>query len=289
MNKFIVLLFTTLVFSACGPASILSTPTPHPSSSYSPVPSTNLQGSGAVNLPSTNQALADRTLPVPKGSFYLPILMYHQIKNPLKPNPYIVAPAMFDQQMHWLQQNGYHTIHYDDFYQVLVNHHTFDPKSVVITFDDGFRNQYDNAFPILKKYGMTGIFFVYTNTIDTKGGMTWIMLADLLKNNMEIGSHTVSHADLAKLSVSQVNFELSYSKKLLESKLATPINYFAYPGGSYNALTVNTLKNLGYISATTTNHDVFHPLNENPYLVRRIHIDNDMDSFVKFVTGVKKS
>jgi len=284
MKKFLLITLSLFLIAGCQQSNIQNQPANSPISTQ-----TQQQNNVADTIQIPTQSQEKDPINVPTGTFYLPILMYHQIKNDNKQSPYIVSPAIFEEQLSWLKENGYHSIRYDEFYKILQGEERPPEKGVVITFDDGFRNQYENAFPLLKKYGMTGIFFIYTKAVGTRGGMTWDMLRDLLKNNMEIGSHTVTHPDLDRLTAFQVDYELTQSKKLLEKNLSIPIHYFAYPGGSYKLTVVKEVKKAGYLSAVTTVHNVFHPNNENPFLVRRIHIDNDMVSFVLFVTGQKRN
>lgn len=220
-------------------------------------------------------------------ALHVPILMYHHIVKRKKQEPYSVSPEVFDQQMNWLKQNGYQVITYADFYQAMSKKKVLPAKAVVITFDDGNVDQYSAALPILKKYHYSALFYIVTNFIGHRRWMNLNMLRDLVANNMEIGGHTVSHADLAKLSPEAQWRELSVSKKILEKNLKIPINFFAYPGGAHSTSTVALLQKAGYLSAVTTHHNTYHLPNENLYLVSRIHIDDDLTSFTQFVKGTR--
>lgn len=221
-------------------------------------------------------------------ALHVPILMYHHIVKRLKHDPYSVSPDVFDQQMNWLKQNDYQVITYADFYQAMLKHKVLPKKSVVITFDDGDVDQYSAAWPILKKYHYSALFYITTNFIGHRQWMNWDMLKELsAAGNMEIGAHTMSHPNLSKLSSEKQWRELVVSKNILEKNLKTKINFFAYPGGAHNTSTIALLKKAGYLSAVTTRHDVFHLPNENLYLVSRIHIDDDLASFAQFVEGVR--
>ncbi len=228
-----------------------------------------------------NAAVAQNT-----ARFYVPILMYHHIAVPKHPNPYFVAPEIFDQQMKWLVDNGYHNVSYEMFYQAMIGRAHLPPKPFVLTFDDGDRDQYENAFPILKKYGYSAMFYIVTRYTASPAYMSWDMLHTLVHNGMEIGAHTLSHPNLARLPLSAARYELEKSKAVLEYKLGIPIYYMAYPGGAYSRAVVQAVFQAGYRSAVTVRHSVYHVHNENLFLVPRIHIDSDMASFARYVQGV---
>ncbi len=222
-----------------------------------------------------------------KKYFTVPILMYHHIAKRQIHDPYSVSPDVFDQQMNWLKMNNYQVITYADFNIAMINKKLLPPKSVVISFDDGDVDQYSAALPILKKYNYSAIFFITTNYIGHKQWMDWKMLKELVVNKMEIGGHTKSHPNLAKLSSESQKRELVNSKAVLEKNLNIKIDYFAFPGGAYSSTTVRLLKESGYMSAVTTRHGVKHEFGENLFLVSRIHIDDDLASFTQFVKGAR--
>ena len=220
-------------------------------------------------------------------SFYAPILTYHHINPDLKPTPYNVTPKVFAEQMDWLADNDYHVISYDDFYHATLGAAALPENPVVITFDDGYRDQYEYAVPILKSHNYSAMFYIYTHFTKAADGMNWDMLRDLVKSGMEIGGHTASHAFLPALQGKWLEYELAGSKQTLEEHLGVPIQYFAYPGGSYTQATIEALKQYGYSSAVTVLHDVIHSYYENSFTVPRIHIDNDVTSFVSSIRGEK--
>lgn len=219
------------------------------------------------------------------STWSVPILMYHHIADRKVHDPYSVSPKVFDQQMAWLKKNDYNVISYSSFYLAMALNKPLTGKNVVITFDDGDVDQYNKAYPILKKYGFSAMFYIITGYVDHKGYMTWDMIKDLEKSGMQIGGHTVNHKNLAMLDAASIQKEVVNSKKILETKLKNKIKYFAYPGGSYGASAVAELKKAGYLSAVTTKHNTVHRLDENLFLVSRIHIDDDIISFAQFVEG----
>ncbi len=181
----------------------------------------------------------------------IPILMYHSIStNPQ--NNLCVSEEQFNAEMEWLHSQNYYTLSMDEYCEALLNGASIPEKSVLITFDDGYLDNYKAGWPILKKYDFVGTFFIITSTVDTSSGMTMDQLKELVKGGNSIGSHTVNHHDLAKLSDAQQEKELSESKKFLEDKLGVSVKSICYPSGKYNESTKRILPTLGYKVAVTT-------------------------------------
>jgi len=132
-------------------------------------------------------------------------------------------------------------------------------KPVVLTFDDGYRDFYDQAWPVLKQFGLKAASAVITNFVD-KGDrgdtqyMTWNMVKELDKTGMvEIVSHTMSHPNLSRTAPAQRWLELSKSKEIIEQQIGHPCTAFVYPSGKYDSATVSDAKRAGYQIAFTTN------------------------------------
>lgn len=225
-----------------------------------------------------------------EGLIYAPVLMYHHIAPKTNQSPYYVSPDIFAQQMAWLHDNGYHVISYEEFYNGVYGDQLLPEKPVVLTFDDGDRDQYLNAVPVMKKYGYTGTFYIITNDVGAGNGfVTWDMLKEMVKDGMDIEDHTVHHPNLAALDETQTEMELGKSKTVLENKLGITVKHLAYPGGAFSKLTIEVAKKLGYLSAVTVNHTQYHSKDLSPYKIGRMHIDSDMESFVGFVTGRREN
>jgi peptidoglycan/xylan/chitin deacetylase (PgdA/CDA1 family) len=173
--------------------------------------------------------------------FRLPILMYHSIS--VDPQtavcPYYrthTHPDVFGRQLRLLAAEGYKTIKLADVIHWLAGGPTPPPKSVVITFDDGFSDFYLHAFPSLQELGFTATVFVPTGFIadprrrwEDAEFLTWAEIRQMRKAGIEFGSHTVNHAELVKLPLPEVERELVQSKAELEQQLAEPALNFAYP------------------------------------------------------------
>jgi peptidoglycan/xylan/chitin deacetylase (PgdA/CDA1 family) len=171
----------------------------------------------------------------------IPILMYHSISEPGADSrhPYfgtVTSPAVFEQQMRYLHENGFQTLSPAD---VFANGETsirIVRKPVIITFDDGFRDFYTNAQPILAKYGFTAIVYLPTayiqKTTTTFKGLdclTWNEVRELSRAGVLFGSHTVTHPVLKEVAHDQLEAELRDSKTTIENELGFAIDSFAYP------------------------------------------------------------
>ena len=231
------------------------------------------------------------TLVFAQTKLYAPILMYHHIEQRTKQNPYIVSPKIFDEQMAWLKENNFHVVSFADFYAAAYATGTLPINPVVITIDDGHRDQYTEALPILKKYGYTAMFYVvpgYSDPVHHPHSMTWTMIEDLKKQGMEVGAHSMTHPNLKHSKMGKVLYEVHESKKELEAHLGIPVLDFAYPGGDFNSSTVAVVRAAGFRSAVATWHSVYHTYGMNAYAIPRVHVDNDMASFKKVMQGLQK-
>src|SRR3990172_5629790 len=182
----------------------------------------------------------------------IPVLMYHYVRDAVPPSEELsyhlsVRIEELDKQFSYLAQNGYQTLSLNDLYESLVNRTPLPPKSVVITFDDGYRDFYFNAFPIIKKYNLRVVSFYVVNYTTYPNYMDWPMLREIHSSGLvDVESHTLSHFLLTTLSKEEARKEIFESKRILEESLNKKINYFAYPYGDYNEDVVNLVSEAGY-------------------------------------------
>ncbi len=190
----------------------------------------------------------------------IPILMYHYISSPPPGADAVrqdlsVPPDVFRSEMAFIAGNGFHTIHLADLAQSFKKGEKLPGKPIIITFDDGYDDNYTNAFPALKEFGFTGTFFIIAGRADgnAAGYMTWQQIQELEATGMEIGNHSVDHAyNLGQVSRAVQWAEIKPAFDDLAWHLPGQVPVFAYPSGSYNATTVGLLEQLGYIAAVTT-------------------------------------
>jgi peptidoglycan/xylan/chitin deacetylase (PgdA/CDA1 family) len=205
----------------------------------------------------------------PRPSTRVPILMYHSISDNLfgMSHPYYhinTLPEVFSEQMRWLRNSGYRTVGLDEAWEGLAAG-TDVSKTVVITFDDGYRDFYTDALPILKQCGFTATIFLATDRIRSvpariEGAdyLTWSDVRELHLEGIRFGSHTVSHPDLRSLGPDQIEYEVGHSKEVIEQHLGIPVESFSYPFGfpeedkNFTRFLEDLLSNLGFDYGVST-------------------------------------
>jgi peptidoglycan/xylan/chitin deacetylase (PgdA/CDA1 family) len=222
----------------------------------------------------------------------LPILMYHhiQVLSPIAGATWrllTVTPAAFEAQLAFLSKQGYHTIHFSDLIAYFDQGRPLPARPIILTFDDGWEDDYAMVYPILKKYGMEGTFFPPTNWVGTsKVTLTWPQVEEMDRGGMEFGSHTVSHRLLSNLGRAQALRELMLSKSILDSHLRRPVVALAYPGGSHNTLTMELAPQAGYGVALGVTPSIYQH-RASRYELYRIGIPYSLtlDGFASILAG----
>lgn len=231
--------------------------------------------------------IAEKISAVEIKSAEIPILAYHTVKNffygsSQKDYSFNVTPAMFAKQMKYLKDNGYAAISTENVVNYFEENVPLPEKPVVITFDDGWESQYENALPVLKKYGFIATFFITTDDIGEKDFLSWEQVKKLTAMGMEIGSHTESHPMLTDSSEEELRRELSGSKSIIEENIGSEVRVLAYPYGLYDAHIISMAKDAGYLAARTTDAGSIQMANELLELRGNL-IFNNMDGFEKAV------
>jgi peptidoglycan/xylan/chitin deacetylase (PgdA/CDA1 family)/predicted small lipoprotein YifL len=231
----IVVLITLIIAAGCGNSNT--------------VQNTTKEKTTEVNT-ETSTTNADKTAYTIHG---VPVLMYHSIAVE-KGNPIRMPVEQFDTEMKYIKDQGYKTLTLKELYDYFENKVPVPDKSIVITLDDGYEDNYTSAFPVLKKYGLKATVFMITCSIDADPNcLTSAQLKEMDKAGIEIESHTVTHRDLDTLSYEEQLSELKDSKAALEKLLGRTVDYVAYPEGKYNDNTVKAVAAAGYKMAFTTN------------------------------------
>lgn len=223
------------------------------------------------------------------GVQQVPILCYHRFGNGCS-SPLCMPKDIFERQMKYLKDNGYHVISPKQLQDFLAYRKPLPKKSVMITVDDGYRSFYTIAYPILKKYGYPATLFIYTNYVGvSRKAITWDQLRELKRNGVTIGSHTIMHSDLSKQGDNEskeayalrLRNETMKSKMIIDRKLNQDTFFFSYPFGRVNPATMMATRKAGYKLAVTVDRggNAFYA---NPYLLRRDQIlKRDMKTFIK--------
>ena len=196
---------------------------------------------------------------------HIPIFIYHSVRpdflgESVMQKSFSITPETFEAQLQYLETHGYTSITLDEL-ELDIENGTTSPiaKPVVLTFDDGNRNQYEYAFPLLKKYHDTATFFIYTNPIGKDPDfMTWDQVKELDAAGMTIGDHTLSHPYLSKLTPQELRIEVLGAKLVLEDHLGKSVVHFASPFGSTSDELVALLKEAGFKTGRTTDKGAYH-------------------------------
>jgi peptidoglycan/xylan/chitin deacetylase (PgdA/CDA1 family) len=217
----------------------------------------------------------------------VPILVYHHIKLALEGSRGLrrmtVTAEVFDQQMKFLQDAGYHAITFADLADYFEQGRELPTLPVIISFDDGWVTQYENALPSLSKYHFPATFFVVTDYIGHRGFISWPQLQTLLTEGMRIGSHSRSHPRFSKITDPALLWDQIYnSKTILESQIEASVAEFAYPYGSYNTAAIDMVKAAGYRVARGCCSGVAHT-STDIFALRAIMAPNDLTNFQKYL------
>jgi peptidoglycan/xylan/chitin deacetylase (PgdA/CDA1 family) len=234
---------------------------------------------------------ANAPLPTPMGVYSwtlkVPILMYHYISQPPPDSDEYrvdlsVTPDMFRQQMTYLRDNGYTAIDFYDLTSAIAGQSELPDKPVLLTFDDGYIDNYEAAYPILRKFGLKGTFFIITEYVDNgrEGYMTWPMIEELAQSGHRIESHSRTHPDLVGKERDKLIWEILGAQETIAAHTGARPRYFCYPGGFYDDATIQLLVELDYWGAVTTTSGSWHNF-ENRFEWRRVRI-HDYTTMVEF-------
>jgi peptidoglycan/xylan/chitin deacetylase (PgdA/CDA1 family) len=206
------------------------------------------------------------------------VLMYHRV-DVSAPSDRIsqtltISPVQFDAELRYLRDRGLRTIGIAELQRAARQHRTLS-NAVLLTFDDGYGDQFQYAYPILQRYGDVATFFVNVGTIGTPRHMTWDEVQTMARGGMSIGCHGVTHADLATLSESAQSYQIDRCVQLLGAHLHSNVLAYAYPSGAFDALTVELEQRAGLLFGFTTDPR-FQSHAQSPYELTRRRIKNGM-------------
>lgn len=223
----------------------------------------------------------------PRPSRRALILYYHGIDERVGNRYYLkIPPDTFKEQMRLLKDN-YRVISLSEFIKKVKKGSNIE-NCVVITFDDGFKDNYTVAYPLLYKYDLPATFFITTDFVGRKGYMSWEDLKELRDSEFEIGSHTVTHPRLSELPMSRVEEELKVSRNVLEDRLENKITLFAAPYGdskSVNDEVINAIKKYYECCCLTQGFFGIDPDNVDVYHLKRTPAMPDLSEFELTVDG----
>ncbi|HEX5503918.1 MAG TPA: polysaccharide deacetylase family protein [Thermomicrobiales bacterium] len=196
----------------------------------------------------------------PRGTTVLPILMYHYVRVVTDRSDTIginlsVTPDLFAAQMQYLADHGYTTLTMHDVFAILAGQQPLPPRPIALTFDDGYRDFYTAAWPVLRAHHFKATSYIITGVIGQERYMTWPMLKELDASGLiEIGAHTVGHIDLHAATDARDWQEIHDSAVTLEQGLGHPVTAFCYPSGKYDQDVIALVRKAGFLTATTVEY-----------------------------------
>lgn len=224
-------------------------------------------------------------------SLKVPILLYHYIEDNTDERDFLrtsmaTRPYFFEIQMKHLSLGGYTAISPSDLKSAFDGDTNLPEKPVIITFDDGFRDYYYNAFPVLKKYNLHAIVYMIANHIGRSGNLTVEMLREMIDSGVfELGSHTLNHAWLSQVGLEEARREIFESKKVLSDIFNYPVKHFAYPGGFVAPWVSNLVQEAGYETAMSTSKGIIQN-SDRTLNLKRIRVGNLNESeFLSLIEG----
>ncbi|MBI4550977.1 MAG: polysaccharide deacetylase family protein [Candidatus Latescibacteria bacterium] len=175
-----------------------------------------------------------------------PILVYHKVDPRFEYGITRLTPRQFARHLGWLVARGYTTVHLADVLASVSAHRPLPPRSVVLAFDDGFESVYRHAYPLLREHGLTATVFVIAGYVGRENGwevnlggrrfrhLDWEQVQALREGGLEIGSHTLNHPDLTRLSPAQLRHELEASRVSIERMAGVTVEVLSCPFGRYS-------------------------------------------------------
>lgn len=204
--------------------------------------------------------------------YEVPILMYHRFGY--ESSTLFVTPENFDRQMTYLKNKKYNVISLDQLVSEMKQNKKPRRHTVVITIDDGYKDAYRYAYPVLKKNGFPAIIFLISDYIGTKADfISWEEVRTMSGDGITFGAHSRRQPLLTTLkNDEELHDEIAGSKHIIERKLGVPVDYFCYPSGVFNDKIKTIVKNTGYKGACGIH--LFCTGNEIIYELKRIKITN---------------
>ncbi len=221
------------------------------------------------------------SLPTPDGNVrtaHVPILMYHYLSVPpadadIYRLDLSVTPDLFAQHLDAMQQAGYTTISLYTLIDHLVQGSPLPEKSVVLTFDDGYRDNYTNALPILRDHGMIATFFIVTDFIDDQRPeyLTWDMVREMYAAGMSIEGHGRNHVSLANKDNDYLIWQALGTYEAIEREIGVRPRFICYPAGEYDQATVDIFRSANYWAGFTTKQGATHS-SDDLFQMRRVRV-----------------
>lgn len=216
-----------------------------------------------------------------KTQYVIPVLMYHKIDENSRTSSLSVSPENFRRQMIFLKEHKYNVVKLEDIPDLL-RQNKVSQKTVAITFDDGYENNYQEAFKILKELQLPATIFIIPALVGIEGYLSWQEIIEMSESGIiSIGSHTMTHPWLKDLPEPKLESELSDSKRAIESHIRKEVYAFSYPLGGFNENIREKVIKAGYKTAVATNPGKKYPKHD-VFAMKRLRISRTSDNLFVF-------
>ncbi len=292
MNSRLIPILAACLLAGCSGLAP-ATPTIHVMPTAVPPTLTSTPLSSATVSPSSTPTDVPAATPTPTwvtqgpDAVKVPILLFHHIAVSPVGSRYYVPPDTFDSELKLLHDWGYTTITTSMLVQAITHGASLPPHPLLLTFDDGNEDNYTNAFPIMRKYGFTGVLYVVVQYTDTPNYLTTDQIREMADAGWEVGSHSETHRDLLG-DPEALRYEIVQSRKDLENMLGVPILTFAYPFGDEAIGAADYVQFAGYIAAMGATGYSWNQGKGNLFLLQRCEIkgSDNARSFTRFLPWI---
>jgi peptidoglycan/xylan/chitin deacetylase (PgdA/CDA1 family) len=204
----------------------------------------------------------------------VPVLLYHHVAAPPRDTPsraLYVPPRLFARQLAALDRAGYTAVTLGQAWAHWEEVKDLPAKPVILSFDDGFADQYRNAARALRAREWPGVLYLQTARRDAEGGLTKRQVRRMLRDGWELGAHSVTHPDLTTVDAQQLRDEVQGSRDALRQAFpSAPVDFFAYPYGRLDAAVLAAVRAAGFVGATTTRRGAASLDDDGPFTLDRM-------------------
>jgi peptidoglycan/xylan/chitin deacetylase (PgdA/CDA1 family) len=206
--------------------------------------------------------------------------MYHYVRVPPEDadrygKDLSVTPENFRAQMEYLVANGYTALDLYDLARIVVKAQPLPARAVIITADDGYRDFYENGYPVLRELGLRATLFLVTDFVDRGNPqyVSWDMVREMAANGIRMEPHSKTHLDLSGRTHDQLVWQILGSLQTIEAHIGYRPRFFSYPGGTYDEAVIEVLRELDFWGAVTTAGGTWHGFDDR-YEWARMRVRN---------------
>jgi peptidoglycan/xylan/chitin deacetylase (PgdA/CDA1 family) len=209
-----------------------------------------------------------------KDDAAVPILMYHVVASPPPGAPFpelYVDERRFQAQLSWLGRRGFHGVTLRAVYDHWTRGTALPDKPIVLTFDDGYRSTYTNAFRMLRRHRWPGVLNLDVSNLGVSWGLSERRVRALVAAGWEVDSHSLTHPDLTSIDPVRLRREVARSREVIHRRFSVPGDFFCYPAGRFDSDVVEAVRRAGYLGATTTQFGLARP--RNAFTLSRVRVN----------------